>query len=194
LESFQIGNDPDPARYRKVWRKSDIQAVLDEWVNSPSMELFLYSDHPAKELFKKLKKLFRIVNAAGGLVINSRKQLLFIKRFGLWDLPKGKAEKYEHVRDTAVREVSEETGLKPLKILFSMDSTYHVYYTNKTRILKKTYWYLMIYDGKEEPVPQKEESITDVKWFNLEESTILARQTYPSLREMLEKAIALFKA
>jgi 8-oxo-dGTP pyrophosphatase MutT (NUDIX family) len=98
------------------------------------------------------------------------------------------------VRDTAVREVSEETGLKPLKILFSMDSTYHVYYTNKTRILKKTYWYLMIYDGKEEPVPQKEESITDVKWFNLEESTILARQTYPSLREMLEKAIALFKA
>jgi hypothetical protein len=52
----------------------------------------------------------------------------------------------------------------------------------------------MIYDGKEEPVPQKEESITDVKWFNLEESTILARQTYPSLREMLEKAIALFKA
>ncbi|MEI6574914.1 MAG: NUDIX domain-containing protein [Bacteroidota bacterium] len=193
MESFQIGLNPDPVIYRKVSKKSDIQAVLDEWVPSDSMELFLYSDKPAKELFKKLKKLFRIINAAGGLVINTRKQLLFIRRLGLWDLPKGKAEKDEHIRDTAIREVTEETGLKPLRILFSLDSTYHVYYTSKSRILKKTYWYLMMYEGSAEPVPQIEESITDVRWFDLEESAILARQTYPSLREILVKAITFFK-
>lgn len=193
LESFQIGENPDPLSCKKVWKKSDIQAVLDEWVVSDSQELFLYSDRPANELFKKLKKLFRIVNAGGGLVMNNNKELLFIRRYGLWDLPKGKANKGEHIRDTAVREVSEETGLSPLKVLFAMDPTYHIYYTAKTRVLKKTHWYLMLYEGSAAPVPQTEESITEVRWFNLEESALLARQTYSSLQTMLHQAIALFR-
>lgn len=192
MESFQIGENPDPDICKKVWKKSELQAVLDTWVASELPELFLYSDHPAKDLFKKLKKLFRIVIAGGGLVMNTKKQLLFIRRYNLWDLPKGKANKGEHIIDTATREVSEETGLAPLKVLFALEPTYHIYYTAKARVFKKTHWYLMLYEGNSTPVPQLEEAITEVRWFNLEESEVLSRQTYSSLQAMLNRAIALF--
>ena len=72
---------------------------------------------------------FREVNAAGGLVMASAGTLtgastgsqkearyLFIQRNGLWDLPKGHQEPGEDIRATALREVSEETGI-PLERL-----------------------------------------------------------------------------
>src|SRR6476661_1663707 len=49
--------------------------------------------------FEKLKKdffkHFTFIEAAGGIVQNDRKDLLFIFRRGKWDLPKGKMEKGE---------------------------------------------------------------------------------------------------
>ena len=56
------------------------------------------------------------VNAAGGLVTNSRGEFLLIRRSGLWDLPKGHQEPGEDLEKTALREVEEETGLKGLKL------------------------------------------------------------------------------
>ena len=57
---------------------------------------------------------FREVNAAGGLVVRRTEDgpvFLFIRRNGLWDLPKGHQEAGEDIRTTALREVCEETGL-----------------------------------------------------------------------------------
>jgi len=48
----------------------------------------------------------------GGKVYNSEHKILFIKRNGYWDLPKGKTEKGESIEETSVREVEEETGVK----------------------------------------------------------------------------------
>src|SRR5204863_7675563 len=49
--------------------------------------------------FEKLKKAFfkhfTVIEAAGGIVQNEEKDLLFIFRRGKWDLPKGKMEKKE---------------------------------------------------------------------------------------------------
>ena len=72
---------------------------------------------------------FREVNAAGGLVMATAGTLtgastgsqtevryLMIQRNGLWDLPKGHQEPGEDIRTTALREVSEETGI-PLERL-----------------------------------------------------------------------------
>ena len=77
---------------------------------------------------------FREVNAAGGLVMASAGTLtgastgsqeearyLFIQRNGLWDLPKGHQEPGEDIRATALREVSEETGI-PLERLRIADN------------------------------------------------------------------------
>src|SRR5690606_40252613 len=54
-----------------------------------------------KHLFKKLP----VVTAAGGMVINDKKEILFIYRNKRWDLPKGKVEKGETLEDSAIREV-----------------------------------------------------------------------------------------
>ena len=54
------------------------------------------------------KSNFNLIRAAGGLVLNSQKEFLFIFRGGRWDLPKGKIEKGEQIKETALREVEEE--------------------------------------------------------------------------------------
>ena len=68
------------------------------------------------ELLKIFKSKIKVIFASGGIVENSKKQILFIHRKGKWDLPKGKAEKNETIRETALREVTEETGIKRLRI------------------------------------------------------------------------------
>jgi hypothetical protein len=64
----------------------------------------------------EFNSLFKKINAAGGIVKNNKGEYLFIKRLGLWDLPKGKLHKKESSRDGAIREVGEETGLTDLII------------------------------------------------------------------------------
>ena len=70
------------------------------------------------------------IGAAGGVVENSKQQLLFIYRNGIWDLPKGKIEFKEDKRVAAIREVEEECGLKDPKITGDLPSTYHTYERN----------------------------------------------------------------
>ncbi|QQS63451.1 MAG: NUDIX domain-containing protein [Chitinophagaceae bacterium] len=55
---------------------------------------------------------FKIVEAAGGIVQNENKEILFIYRRNKWDLPKGKIEKKELPENAAAREIEEETGIK----------------------------------------------------------------------------------
>lgn len=49
------------------------------------------------------------------MVYNQKGEILFIKRNGRWDLPKGKAEKRETIEETAIREVEEETMVENLR-------------------------------------------------------------------------------
>ena len=62
-------------------------------------KIFLY--HPKKsELLKVFKSKIKVIFASGGIVKNDNNQILFIYRRGKWDLPKGKAEKGESIRET----------------------------------------------------------------------------------------------
>ena len=65
-----------------------------------------------KKVVKDLKKMFKIIKAGGGVVQNSNKEILFIYRMKKWDLPKGKLEKGETIKECAKREVEEETKVK----------------------------------------------------------------------------------
>jgi hypothetical protein len=56
-----------------------------------------------------IKKPFKIIKAAGGVVFKGDKMLLMFRR-GVWDLPKGKLDNGESSRQGAAREVQEETG------------------------------------------------------------------------------------
>ena len=77
------------------------------------------------------------IGAAGGLVKNEAGEYLFIYRNDKWDLPKGKIEKAERVKDAAVREVEEECGIKVSKLEEKICKTYHVYIYKGEVVLKK---------------------------------------------------------
>jgi len=121
-----------------------------------------------KKLRKDFQSLFKIVKAAGGLVINDKNEGLIIQRRGFWDLPKGKMEVGEKKKAAAIREVIEETGIKTVAIDKKLITTYHTYRNiHKKRVLKKTYWYLMRAQ-KQKLIPQAEEQIKEAKWVDLD--------------------------
>src|SRR5699024_9107797 len=100
--------------------------------------------HPKEEkLLKHLKRQLKPIVAAGGLVKNPEDKLLFIFHRDRWDLPKGKVEKGEQIKEAAVREVEEETGVENLKIVAPMSVTYHVMKHKGKFRLKETHWFSM---------------------------------------------------
>ena len=66
------------------------------------------------ELYYALRRVTSYVPAAGGIVQNEHREVLFIFRKGKWDLPKGKMEKAERPEVAAIREVEEECGVTGL--------------------------------------------------------------------------------
>jgi 8-oxo-dGTP pyrophosphatase MutT (NUDIX family) len=152
-------------------------------VHEPSGKLILRSKKALNAF--ALDKL--LIEAAGGMVLNQKGELLMIFRKGLWDMPKGKLDDGESIEECALREVSEETGLTKLKMIRELQTTYHTYpYKGKTA-LKPSHWYLMHYHGNEKLVPQLEEDITEIKWANKQEAKRLIENAYPSIKEMIKK-------
>ena len=150
------------------------------------VHLIVYCDDP-KTIFKHLKSKYSAIKAAGGIVMNENNELLIIKRFGLWDLPKGKIEKGEEKKIAAMREVEEECGISDLTIVSKTSKTYHTYQSRGKDVLKTTHWYIMKCSGNEMPVPQTEEGITDVKWIAKTEIKSIVNQTYKSLKPLFLK-------
>ena len=107
-----------------------------------------------KEILKKVKEKIPVNKAGGGLVYNKKGDVLFIFRNGKWDLPKGGIEKGEEIRETALREVEEETGVTNLIIQRKLQKTYHIFKRNGRYKLKVTHWFEMKTDYEGTPVAQ----------------------------------------
>jgi len=143
--------------------------------------------HPdLTELKKAFWKKFTVLQAAGGLVINDKEEILLIFRRGKWDLPKGKLDKGETLEQCAVREVQEETGLKNIKLQSPIITTYHTYHEGTRFILKESYWFGMNTGSEEKLIPQTEEDIHEIKWVAPEEIKKYVKQTYPSVADVLK--------
>lgn len=140
-----------------------------------------------EKLKKAFFKNFITVEAAGGIVMNSDKELLFIYRLGKWDLPKGKIENKEMFEDCALREVTEETGITNLNLKKKTGETYHVYDDFGKHFLKVSHWFYMTCTGKQVPVPQTIENITEVKWIKTKDLKVTMDNTYPSIKDILGK-------
>ena len=158
--------------------------VIDELLyklnNEPIKGITLYSSDLEKD-WKKFKKYFKVVPAAGGLVTNSKKEYLFIYRNEIWDLPKGRIEKGESIEVAAVREVEEECGVYNLKIQEKIVTTYHIFFREKLR-LKETHWFYMKTDYEGELKPQLEEGITEVVFKNKIEAQEALSNTYANIK------------
>ena len=147
-------------------------------------KIFLY--HPKKsELLKVFKSKIKVIFASGGIVRNDNNQILFIYRRGKWDLPKGKAEKGESIRETAVREVIEETGIEKLKIDKYFSNTFHIVRNNKKYFLKETSWFLMSSNFKGKLKPQLNEGIKSVKWKTFDDAKKIKKKTYGNISIIL---------
>lgn len=144
----------------------------------------VYSDRP-KEVFDELVMKHDLITAAGGVVYNSKGEILIIKRLGKWDLPKGKLEKGENFKDAAIREVEEECGLKNVQRKAKLGKTIHTYLQGGSLQIKITKWYKMFVEDYSDMKPQLEEGISEVKWVN--PAIIMSEDfdTYESLKEFL---------
>ena len=125
---------------------------------------------------------FKVIEAAGGKVFNKDKEVLFIYRFGKWDLPKGHVENAESYPDAALREVQEECGIDGLVLQHPLETTYHVFeFKGETR-LKVTYWYQMTTESNSVLIPQEEEGITAVAFKDKEEVKEALLNTYENIK------------
>src|SRR5690606_12634838 len=84
--------------------------------------------HPAAEYtVRSILQQHTIIKAAAGVVKNGDGKYSFIHRLGKWDLPKGKVEDNEKMREAADREVEEECGIQIHYLGPKLLTTYHTY-------------------------------------------------------------------
>jgi RNAse (barnase) inhibitor barstar len=144
--NFEINAASEPVTKAKlinhVWVHSasvmDLDSILD-LINSkvpiPLLSMALsVKDYEATKAY--LKKKFKVVKAAGGLV-RKKDRVLMIYRMKKWDLPKGKKETGEKSKETAGREVEEECNVE-VKIGKKICTTWHTYTMNKNNMIKRT--------------------------------------------------------
>ncbi len=154
-----------------------LEIALDLLENTSVKELNVFGED-IDGIWTEFRSLFRIIEAAGGVVNNSDGDILFIKRLGKWDLPKGKMEKGESREESAVREIEEETGLGDVELVQFINTTYHIYVErNGDKVLKCTHWFEMNFSGEDTSKPQTEEGITEVAWKN---TTQIEDEVFPS--------------
>jgi len=167
-----------------------LEAVLKEFLAPENSKDILYHTVSLKKAWTRVVEVFKLIEAAGGLVKNPSGDFLFILRHGKWDLPKGKKERGESYEECAIREVREECGLKNLELIGKLPSTYHIYYLKGKPVIKHSHWYGMYCSEMGMLTPQEEEGITEVRWMSMTEikNTVL-KNTYPSVRDLIGEAL-----
>lgn len=154
-------------------------------IGSISENLIILSDDLAW-LEKNFLKSFKIIVAGGGLVMNELGEVLMMYRKKKWDLPKGKIEKNESIKEGAIREIEEETGIKVLAIQRKLGKTYHTYKLRDKWVLKETHWYLMDADSSCNLVPETKEGIEKVEWCTKKIKKEYLKNSYVSIRDVFD--------
>jgi 8-oxo-dGTP pyrophosphatase MutT (NUDIX family) len=132
--------------------------------------------------------------SAGGLVVDRRApgaQAALIGRLDrrgrlLWSLPKGHVEEGETPADTAVREVSEETGILG-RVIAPLGTIDFWFVAGGKRIHKTVHHYLLLAEGGE--LSDADVEVTEVAWVPLAE--VEAKLAYEDERRLIEDVPAL---
>jgi ADP-ribose pyrophosphatase YjhB (NUDIX family) len=175
------------------FREDDMDVVL-EFLNSnvPTNLLELVIKPINYEVIKShFRSKFKIVKAAGGLV-RKKERYLMIYRMKKWDLPKGKKEKKENYRQTAIRETEEECNVS-VKLGKRICTTWHTYTMNKRAMLKKTKWYTMDLIDDSKMRPKLDEDIEEVRWMSPKEIYHALEHSYESINYVFDRFYKLKK-
>ena len=126
--------------------------------------------------------------SCGGVVVFRGKILVLYKNFNNkyegWVLPKGTVEQGEEYKETALREVREEAGVKASIIKYIGKSQYS-FSTQQDIVEKDVHWYLMMTDSFY-CKPQREEYFFDVGYYKFHEAYHLLK--FANEKQILEKA------
>lgn len=126
--------------------------------------------------------------SCGGVVIFRGKILVLYKHFQNkydgWVLPKGTVEEGESHKETALREVLEETGAHAC-IMKYVDKSEYTFNVPEDKVSKEVYWYLMRADSYYSK-PQREEYFTDSGFYKYHEAYHLLK--FANEKQILEKA------
>jgi ADP-ribose pyrophosphatase YjhB (NUDIX family) len=183
----QALSDPNAIQFR-IGSISDIHDLVGMVEASDSLHRVFIPTADTEGTYRMICEEFKEVNAGGGLVTNRRGDYLLISRNGLWDLPKGHQDPGEDIAETALREVSEETGIYELELRDLICITDHCYRRDGILHLKHTWWYDMLYTVPMDLTPQREEDITKAAWVARSSLPSFLTDTYPSIAEVFREA------
>jgi len=166
-----------------------LNKLIEDFLDETKKNSFFIVTTDFEKALALLKRSFYYIEAAGGFIEKDH-AFLFIRRHNRWDLPKGKLEKYETIEAAAIRECEEECGIRDLKIIRPLPSTFHIYAYKKGYALKQSYWFYMHTDYSEILIPQLEESITEVRWCSREEiDSEILNDTYYTISDVTRAAL-----
>ena len=124
--------------------------------------------------------------SAGGLVVRDRKVLLIQPAPDRWQLPKGHIESTERPRETAVREVHEETGILGQVVAPLPGVEYWYTRSRRRRIHKHVDYFLMPYvSGRVDDFDPEE--VEAARWLSWEDAERMV--TYDNERAIIVAAL-----
>lgn len=189
-----ISGQPDRMQKYCLFHKyngiDELYAKISSFIENDDIESFNIYSESLDSLWQAFRSFFENRTAAGGLLLNEKGELLFIRRSDRWDIPKGHLSGKEQLVECARREIEEETGLIPAKELTQLSRTYHVYFVGGKAVLKETSWFIFEYTGGGRALPQEEEDISEVRWFGRQEINIVESDTWPSIRDIINEVLS----
>ena len=132
--------------------------------------------------------------SVGGIIfyLTKKREILYLllkypslnKKRVYWGFAKGRKEKNETDRETLVREIEEETGLKKIEILDGfLEKVSYFFWQNKEKIFKTVIFYLV--RAKEKKVRISFEH-QEAKWFSFKEA--IKSLPFLNYKNLLKKA------
>lgn len=182
-QAFQPSKTMLVSRY--VGNPKYLHHFIDNLEKSHKLEAIV-AFHPNFERLKNdFFSIYKVKEAAGGVVQNDANEVLMIQRHGFWDMAKGHIENGETAEIAAIREVKEETNIQNIELKKLLHTTYHTFRNKKKeRVLKISHWYSMTSNDTAFQ-PQTEEGIEQVQWHALEKAKQLT-PIYKNILDLLE--------
>ena len=119
--------------------------------------------------------------SCGAIIFNENKVLVVKQTSGFYGFPKGHVEIGETEKETAIREVKEETGLD-IKII--SDKRYTQSYIVKENVHKDVVFFIAKLENNNEK--RQVEEIEEILWIDINEVENIL--TYDSLKELWKEA------
>lgn len=161
--------------------------LINQFIENDAYDKLIVTNSDPRTAFMLFAIEYDVIKAAGGILKNSKGEILVIFRNGLWDLPKGKANNGEKSKAAAIREVQEETGINDIQLVGKVGTTLHTLTSKNVKYIKRTVWYEMTCHDDAVIIPQLSEGITEARWISLYDMDFVMNNTYKSIEYLLKK-------